>query len=140
VDELMLSPDLALQKAIGARLATSPAVLALVPSEAILDRGTRPERFPCVVIGECQTVLESLTYGRRHIRVFHTLHVWSRETGTIGAKAIAGAIRDALKQELLIDDHRVVDHLVPSVRVLRGEGGDLSHAVVTAETLVEERL
>lgn len=136
----MIPPDLALQKAIGARLAGSPAVAALVAADAILDRGTRPERFPCIIIGECQTVAEPITYSRRHVRIYHTLHVWCREAGSVGAKTITGAIRSALQDGVSIDDHRVVDHFVASDRVVRGEGGDLSHAVVTVEFLVEVTL
>lgn len=136
----MIPPDLALQKAIRGRLVGTPAVSALVPAEAIFDRNTRPERYPCVVIGEAQTVAEPITFSRRHVRVTHTLHVWAQENATTSAKGIAGAVRSALRSDLTIDDHRVLDHQVTGIRVMRDPAGTLSHAVVTLEALVEETL
>src|SRR5690606_20915740 len=52
----MMEPSLALQKAIRARLIGTPAVTALVPAANMLDKNSRPEVFPSIIIGEAQTV------------------------------------------------------------------------------------
>lgn len=52
----MSDPSLALQKAVRERLVASAAVTALLPADSIFDRHARPERFPCIVLGEGQVL------------------------------------------------------------------------------------
>src|SRR4051794_21888170 len=91
-----MSPALALQIALRSRLTAASGVTALVPAEAIFDRSGRPERFPCIILGEDQEIDPGLTLDRDHVRVVSTLHLWQREAGLTGVKTIAGAIRTAL--------------------------------------------
>ncbi|MCC6736517.1 MAG: DUF3168 domain-containing protein [Bauldia sp.] len=133
----MIDPSLALQAAIRQRLATTSAVTALVPADAIFDRHGRPERFPCVLLGEGQTLYSHLwdTYADT---VFADLHIWAEEPGLSGAKAIAGAIREALLDgALTVADHRVSDLAVASARFLRDPGGLHSHGILTVEALMQ---
>jgi hypothetical protein len=66
------------------------------------------------------------------------LHLWHDEPGLTGVKAIAGAIRKAIRPGLVLDgSDRLVDIQFESARFIRDPDG-LSHGVVTLEALVEE--
>ena len=75
-------PSLELQKAILGRLLANQELMAMIPPDHILDATGRPERMPCVNIGEGQTV-----YRRFDSTTYATLHVWFQEPGLIQAKA-----------------------------------------------------
>lgn len=136
-----MSADLAVQKAIRARLVAAPAVTALVPAASILDRHSRPAPDPSIVIGEGQT-LEGGDIARRVQRVVMNLHIWKKESSLAGVKAIAGATRAALQDaslRLSLDAlYHCGDCRVSAMRYLRDPDGETSHAVVTVETLVSE--
>lgn len=134
-----MSADLAVQKAIGTLLAGSTGVIALVPAANILDRHSRPPADPSIVIGEGQTI-EGDDIARRSLRVVLDLHVWKRELGTAGVKAIAGAIRSAIHagRPVLDAPWHCGDCRVSHRRYLRDPDGETAHGVVTVETLVSE--
>ena len=133
-----MSASLAVQRAIGARLVASEAVTALVPAANILDRNSRPAPMPSIILGEDQEVDEG-DIARHNIRVYATLHVWKRETGLTGVKAIAGAIRSALGDSRPEGDgFHFADCRVSSTRFLRDPDGETAHGVVTVEALVQE--
>jgi hypothetical protein len=135
-----MSAALALQKAIRARLASFAPVTALVPASNIFDRHARPESFPAIVMGEDQELGEDVTLTRHHLRVFATLHLWHREPGLTGVKAIAGAIRNAVRAGFpeLDTPYRRVDLRYESARFLRDPDGITSHGVVTLEARIED--
>ena len=134
-----MSAALAVQKAIRARLTSTPNVGVLVPAANILDRNARPNPVPSIIIGEDQEV-EGERIARDSVRVYSTLHVWVKETGTTGAKAIAGAIRSALAARISAASasFHIADCRVTSTRFLRDPDGETSHGVVMIETLVHE--
>lgn len=72
------------------------------------------------------------------VRVFSTLHVWKKEPGLEGVKAIAGAIRSAIHSSRLppLVDHHFGDCYVSGTRFLRDPDGETAHAVITVESLV----
>ena len=135
-----MSAALAVQKAIRQRLVLTPAVTDLVAANAILDRNQRPAPDPSIIIGEAQVVDEGSDMQRGHVRLFHTLHVWKRETGTTGANAITGAIRSAIQSERLALDagFHCADVRVSDIRLMRDPDGEFAHGVVTVETMVAE--
>jgi len=134
-----MSADLAVQKAVRARLVASSAVTALVPAASILDRHARPAPDPSIIIGEGMAVDEN-RIARNVQRVYLDLHVWKKEPGLVGVKAITGAIRAAIKLDRFVqlDGYRFADCYVSSARYLRDPDGETSHAVVTVEALVSE--
>ena len=134
-----MSAALAVQKALRARLVGTNSVLTLVPAANILDRNARPNPVPSIIIGEDQEVDEG-DIARRNVRVFSTLHVWVKESGTTGAKAIAGAIRIAVRGTnfVPVDGFHFADCRVSSTRFMRDPDGETAHGVVTIETLVHE--
>jgi len=131
-----MSAALAVQKAIRARLVATPAVTELVPAASILDRNSRPAPDPSIVLGEDQIVDEG-RIARDVVLVYSTLHVWKREPGLIGVKAISGAIRSAMRDRLAsVPGYHFGDSYVSSERFLRDPDGETAHGVVTIESLV----
>lgn len=136
-----MSAALAVQKAIRARLVATASVLEVVPAANILDRNSRPAPDPSIVLGEDQVVDEG-RIARNVVRVYSTLHIWKREPGLVGVKAIAGAIRTAVRglRNSVEAPYQFGDCLVSSERFLRDPDGETAHGVVTIETLVSEAL
>ncbi|WP_159005286.1 DUF3168 domain-containing protein [Bradyrhizobium sp. S69] len=133
-------PSLDLQKAIRARLLARPDLLALIPSDNILDSNGRPERMPGVNIGEGQTV-----YRRFDTTVHTNLHVWAQEAGLAGSKAIASVLVDALRVDAQIDGVMTLDNFVchdlrvTQTQFLRDPHGSYSHGVVTVAGIMKAK-
>lgn len=134
-----MSADLALQKAIGTRLAATSGVTALVPAANILDRNARPNPDPCIIIGEGQALPEG-DYARTLQRISIDLHIWKKEASLAGVKAIAGAVRSAVHAGKPALDAPYVcgGWHVTAMRYMRDPDGETSHGVVTVEALVSE--
>jgi len=127
----MMDPSLDFQKAMRSRLVATSAVTALVGASAIMDRNQRPEVFPCVLIGEGQT-LAPLGMSRNRHEIYADVHIWQSEMGLTGVKAIAQAIREALADgPLSFDAHRLADLYVRDTRYMRDPDGIHAHAVLT---------
>lgn len=135
-----MSAALAVQKAIRARLIATSEVTNLVPANGIVDINQTPAPDPSIIIGEGQLVDNGTDFQRRHVRLFHDLHVWKREPALTGANAIAGAVREAILQGRLSLDpgFHCADVRTSNIRLMRDPDGETSHAVVTIETLVQE--
>lgn len=134
-----MSADLAVQKAIRARLAATPAVTALVAAGRIVDDHT-DKAVPRIVLGDSQALDPGTSTARALTEVFHTIHVWTREPSTEGAKIIAGAIRAAIhagRLDLGAGFH-AADGRVSSMRFLRDPDGEHTHGVVVVEVLAQE--
>lgn len=133
-----MSADHAVQIAIRARLANTPAVTALVPATSIVDINARPAPDPAIILGEGQAVDEG-RIDRATQRVFATLHVWKKEPGLAGVKQIAAAIRTAVNaSRLLVAGYHCGESFVSDMRYLRDPDGETAHGVVTVECLVSE--
>jgi hypothetical protein len=133
----MTEIPLALQIAARTRLVTAPSVTDLVPAAQIFDGLARPEKFPCIIIGECLTIVEPITFARSHVRTTFDLHVWTKGAGLEATKILAGNVRQALKQRPAIDGLHVVDWQVTTTRFLR-DPAEIGHAIITVEALVQE--
>lgn len=135
-----MSPDLATQKALRARLVATSAVTALVPAGAILDRNERPAPSPSIILGEVQASDEGASLQRKLTRVYHTIHVWKREPSLEGVKTICGAVRSAvLSGRLALEaGYHAADAKVANMRTMRDPDGATSHGVLVVEMLVQE--
>lgn len=132
----MSEPSLALQKAMRQRLIAHGPLTALVPASAIVDRNARPEVFPCILIGEGQTGAPEGLARHRH-EVYADLHLWKAETGLVGVKLIAQAVREALADmPRLIDQNRIADLYVQQSRFMRDPDGVHSHGVLTVAAVI----
>lgn len=134
-----MSADLAVQKAVRARLIATSAVTALVPASSILDVNQRPAPDPSIIIGEGMA-LEGDDIARLKQRVVLDLHVWKKEPSLEGVKKIAGTIRTAIHAARFPEagNAHFGDCRVSSMRFLRDPDGETSHGVVTVEALVAE--
>ncbi|MBU2483904.1 MAG: DUF3168 domain-containing protein [Alphaproteobacteria bacterium] len=133
----MSEASLAAQRVAVTHMRGRAALTALVPSENFMDRNERPERFPCVLVGEAQTV-EDAADCIVGSEVFLTLHVWTRENGFTACKSIAGEIRRALKGVSEIQDGFECVFSFDDTTFLRDPGGELSHGVVRFAVLTED--
>ncbi|MGY4332786.1 hypothetical protein ACVWWG_007203 [Bradyrhizobium sp. LB7.2] len=131
-------PSYDLQKAIRARLIASQELMAMVDPDAIIDANGRPERMPCVQIGEGQTV-----FRRWDSTTQATLHVWFQEPGIIHCKQAGGAIIEALRVDaqvsrtLVLDNFTCLDLMVTQTRFMRDPHGSYSHGVVTVAAIMK---
>jgi hypothetical protein len=138
--EAMMEASLAVQKAIRARLVDTTELLQLVPAENIFDRHHRPERFPCVILGQAFALYPD------YLDVFHTsvtadVNVWTDQPDMVDVKTIAAAVREALWQgPWSVDDHHCVNLRMEAARFLRDPDGIHGHAVLTIEVILQERL
>lgn len=134
-----MSADLALQKALRARLIAATGVINLVPASSILDTNQRPAPMPSIILGEGQS-LEGDRIDRRDQRVAMDVHVWKKEPGLAGVKAVSGAIRGALHSGKFapLDGFHFADVRVSSARFLRDPDGETAHGVVTVEAIMHE--
>lgn len=135
-----MNVDLEVQKAIRARLTTWGGIVALVPAAHILDANQRPSAMPSILLGDSQAVDAGTSLRRAHTHVYHTLHVWQRESSLEGVKTIAGAIREAIHafRLTIVPGLHCADARVSSMRFLRDPDGEHSHGVVVVEVLVAE--
>lgn len=135
-----MSAELALQKAIRARLTATEDVTDNVPVGHILDRNERPNPRPSIVIGEGQSVDEGDSIARTLTRVYMDLHVWVEEPSTEISKRITGAIRKSVASGKFppVDGFHFADCRVRGSRFLRDPDGKTSHAIVTIDALVQE--
>lgn len=133
-----MSASLACQKAQRAALTADGAIVALVPADNIIDGSGVLDRFPAIVLGEDQELpLGDTPRVDRFALVHSTLHVWKREPGLAGAKAIAGAIRDCLVNATWTrDGWQCLSTDFESARFLRDPDGETAHGIINvAQTL-----
>lgn len=130
----------AVQKALRSRLIGTSAVTSLVPANNVLDRNERPAPDPSIILGEDQIVDPGTSIARDLVTVHSTLHVWKKEGGLAGVKAIASAIRTAIKAGRLTLETglQCVDCHVTDTRAIRDPDGVTSHAIVNIDTSVRE--
>jgi hypothetical protein len=110
---------------------------ALVPAANIFDRHSRPESFPCIVVGEGQTVSDEATCLVA-AEVHLTLHVWTRENSMTACKSIAGEVQRALRNLSGTLDGWACDFNFEDALYLRDPSGEHSHGVLTFTVLAED--
>lgn len=140
---MMIEPSVSLQTALRATMIADPAVTALVPPERIRAGSTRPDRFPCVIMGHAQTQYLGRASGGQHLaRVNLDCHVWAIEDGPDTAKAIGFAVSRAVIAMPDAQEGFDIDHLdQPRVIWLRDVQPELSytHGVIEIEAVIRWR-
>ncbi len=134
----MIEPVLALQTAIYQRLVADPAVTALVPVDHIRAGSTRPDKTPCIILGDGNTTLHGQDYrAQRTAWVYLDLHIWTLDAGQDAAKEIAGAVMKALDKQHLPINGADCDHFrLTGARFLRDPDPAFGHGVLSTEALV----
>ena len=137
----MISPALAIQRSIRARLIADPAVTNLVAPDRIVSSSGLPEGpFPCILFdGGQEVALGEVT--RRHFETYTDLHIWCDEPGTAMVREIGGALFGCLVEELTPVPGIVLhDARFSGAKYLRDPGGRLSHGILTLKCIVETQL
>ncbi|MGV8831255.1 MAG: DUF3168 domain-containing protein [Devosia sp.] len=128
------------QKAVHGVLTASGGVTALVPATSIADFGGVPTLFPSIIVGEAQIIDEGQRVDRSVVRVYLTLHLWTKEPSLNAVKKIGGAVRAALSGPMpALDGGYVLGDLrIDDTRYVRDPSGENGHGVVTLNALVGE--
>lgn len=128
------------QKAAHAVLIQAAGVTALVPAAHIADLGDVPTVFPSIIIGEAQIVDEGQRIDRSVVRVYLTMHLWTKEPHLNEVKKVGGAVRMAMKGQrpALGGGFYLADLRIDDTRYMRAPGGENGHGVVTLNALVGE--
>ncbi|MBD8650814.1 DUF3168 domain-containing protein [Rhizobium sp. CFBP 13726] len=126
----MSEASLAAQRLAVVTMRARSALTSIVPALNIFDRNERPESFPCVIIGEAQVVGDEADCLISS-EVYLTLHLWTKETGFVACKSIAGEVRRALYQLAGTQDGFRLSFNFDDAKYLRDPSGELSHGVVT---------
>lgn len=135
----MSEASLAAQRLAVTKMRAHAPLLALCPKDNIMDRNARPEIFPCILLGEGQTVDESATCIVA-AEVFLTIHVWTKENTMAGCKSISGEVQRALRNAEGVQDGWALDFTFDDAVYLRDPSGEHSHAVVTFSVMAEDTL
>lgn len=133
----MSEASLAAQRLAVAKMRAHAPLVALVPAANVMDRNERPEVFPCIIVGEAQTVGDDIDCADLS-EVFLTIHIWTRENTMTACKSIAGEIRRALRRVSAIQDGFALDFNFEDARFLRDPSGEHSHGVVTFNVMAED--
>lgn len=133
----MSEATLAAQAIIVDVLRNNEAVKALVPHRAILDKNSRPETFPCIIVGEAYAAGSDL-HEWEASEVYAEVHVWTRESGMAQCKNIAGAVRRAMKNIDRVHDGFRSSFNFETSRFMRDPSGDHAHGVVEFMALSDE--
>lgn len=137
---IVTEPSLALQTAIRSRLVNTPAVVALVAPEHIIEGPARPNHFPSVIFDGGQTSLAGRAGTWRHVWVYLDLHIWTLEGGTEDARAIANKIDRALVAPLDVPGFQLIDGnlTVTGSRFLRDPNELHGHGIVSVAAFLGE--
>lgn len=130
----MIEPSLAVQKCIVSRLVAAN----VVPFGNVFDRGGRPERFPCIIVGQASTAFPDYVEGFT-IETTADVHIWTEEADLASVKTITGAVREALwLGPWTIDGHLCINLRVQQARFMRDPDGIHSHGVLTVTAILQE--
>ena len=134
-----MSPSLALQAGIRARLIADPAVIEAVPAADITDKHGRVARFPSVTFGEFREYVLA-PMKRDSTRVSLDLHVWTDTPGTRDAKRLTDTLRRALRDgPWKAEGHIVMDLAFSGARYLPDpENPDITHGVISFDAFMLE--
>jgi len=130
-------PSLSAQRLAVTAMRARTELTALCPADNIMDRSARPEVFPCILIGEGQTVDDSATCVVA-AEVFLTIHVWTKENTMTACKSIAGEVQRALRDLSGTQEGWACDFTFNDAVYLRDPSGEHSHGVLTFAVLAED--
>lgn len=140
----MTSPSHELQVAIVARLKASAEVTAIVGQRVyddVPDKQVRISRtgkaWPYVSMGPSDELADDADCIDGFEITFQ-VDAWSQEVGYPQVRAIADAVRRALKQDLDLVDNALVSFEHRITRFMRGSDPLVSHAAMTFTAFVEQ--
>lgn len=137
---MMIEPSVAIQTALRSTLIADSAVTALVQPDRIRSGSTRPDKYPCVIMGHGQTAYLGRASGGQYMaRVNLDVHIWAIEDGADTAKAIGFAVSRAVIGMADEQDGFAIDQLdQPRIVWLRDPQPELAytHGVLEIEAVI----
>lgn len=137
-----MTPDVAMQKAVGDLLATVPAIVAHVPPSRIRDGIVRPESLPAIILGQPNVTILGRASARNIVAELRMMvHVWCIEDGTDAAQEIAGAAVLALLDAPRIEGFAVTGWERPTLAWVRDPDPEQarSHGVIALRCTLQWR-
>jgi hypothetical protein len=133
-----MSASLAVQGAVNTTLRAASAVTALV-STRIYDEVPQNVTFPFIEFGDSQEIDDGHDCGDGAVEVFLDIHIWSRSSGQVQAKTIAGAVKNALHMTSpsLSSGWRCVEIMIQDARAVPDPDARTSHIVMTCRAMVD---
>lgn len=138
----MIEPSIALQTALRSALIGNPSVSNLVAPDNVRAGSTRPDKLPCIILANPQTVHLGRASGGAYLtRVFIDLHIWAVEDGADMARQIGGAAALALWDRPAADGIAIDTYERPGFIYMRDPSPELAycHGVGTVEAVVQWR-
>ena len=138
----MIEPSIALQTALRGALIGNPTVSNLVAPDNVRAGSTRPDKLPCVILANPQTVHLGRASGGAYLtRVFIDLHIWAVEDGADMARQIGGAAALALWDRPAADGIAIDTYERPGFIYMRDPNPELAycHGVGTVEAVIQWR-
>ena len=134
----MAEPALAVQDAVLTALRGDAALRALVGTR-IWDTPPGPSStFPCVTLGEGQTIPQRSLGCFDAAEHFFRVHVWSREVGYPQCKRIAEAVHRVLHEaEIAVSGFTLIDMAQENSVFMRDPDGKTSHSVLEFRALLD---
>ena len=138
----MIEPSIALQTALRSALIGNPSVSNLVAPDNVRAGSTRPDKLPCIILANPQTVHLGRASGGAYLtRVFIDLHIWAVEDGADMARQIGGAAALALWDRPAADGMAIDTYERPGFIYMRDPSPELAYCygVGTVEAVVQWR-
>ena len=138
----MIEPSIAFRTAVRSRLISIAEVTDRVHPDSIRAGSSRPDRFPCIILANPQTMFLGRASGSQFLaRIFLDLHVWAVEDGADTAEAIGFSVCNALFDAPPIQDCWIDDYQRPGMRWIRDPQPEIAytHGIGSAEAVLRWR-
>jgi hypothetical protein len=133
----VIEPSIAFREALGAHLASDPAVIALVDPENIRAGDFSPDELPAVLFGVGNVeMLGRANAGHFVARVFMDLHIWALEDGSDRAQEIGAAVARRLTSWPTSDDFNVWEFKHTRTVWPRDPNPEFGHGVMSVEAVI----
>jgi hypothetical protein len=132
----MSHPMADLQKAVFDRLSNDSAIVSLVGEDAIYDRLLESEAFPYIAIGRA-SYSDWSTSSDEGAEIVLTIHIWDRAHSRERIIDILDKATEALKPDLVLEDHRTVVQTIEFSEVRREPNSQDFHGLARLRVKLE---
>ena len=130
-------PEPDFQKALYARLSGSAALAAAMGGTVrAYDAPPQTPTFPYIQFAESQVIDEGNECDVDLFELFSTIHVWSRDVGTVETKRIVGAVRELMNAIFPMDNFSITVAKCENSQWFRDPDGISTHGVVVFRYLI----
>ena len=138
-----MTPDLALQVAVGDTLAATPGVVEHVAPERIRSGSIRPENMPAIVLAPARVnILGRASGGQVVAEVSLMIHLWAVDDGSDVAQSVAASAMLALLDAPEVKDAWIDEWDRPALAWIPDPdpARSHSHAAISLRAIIRWRL